>query len=102
VEGLQGLPEAIAAVCPQTPVQLCIVQKMRHSLTYVSWQDCQAVATALRAIYGAATLPEAEQALERCAARWEATDPAISPRWLTDWDRLTVLCDALAAMRRVI
>jgi transposase-like protein len=102
VDGLKGLPEALEAVFPKTQVQLCIVHKVRNSLKYVPWKERQAVATALRAIYGAATLPEAEQALERCADRWDTQYPAISPSWLADWDRLTVLFDYPPAIRRVI
>ena len=102
VDGLKGLPEAIEAVFPKTQVQLCIVHKVRNSLKYVPWKERKAVATDLRAIYGAATLPEAEQALERFADRWDTKYPAISPSWLADWDRLTVLFDYPPESRRVI
>jgi putative transposase len=102
VDGLKGLPEAIAAVFPKTQVQLCIVHKVRNSLKYVPWKERKAVAADLRAIYAAATLPEAEQALERFAERWDTTYPTISPSWLTDWDRLTVLFDYPPEIRRVI
>ena len=102
VDGLKGLPEAIEAVFPKTQVQLCIVHKVRNSLKYVPWKERKAVAADLRAIYGAATLPEAEQALERFADRWDAKYPAISPSWLADWDRLTVLFDYPPESRRVI
>jgi len=102
VNGLKGLPEAIEAVFPKTQVQLCIVHKVRNSLKYVPWKERKAVAADLRAIYGAATLPEAEQALERFADRWDLKYPAISPSWLADWDRLTVLFDYPPEIRRVI
>jgi transposase-like protein len=102
VDGLKGLPEAIEAVFPQTQVQLCIVHKVRNSLKYVPWKERKAVATDLRAIYGAATLAEAEHALERFAERWDPKYPTISPSWLVDWDRLTVLFDYPPAIRRVI
>jgi putative transposase len=102
VDGLKGLPEAIEAIFPQTQVQLCIVHKVRNSLRYVPWKERRAVAADLRAIYGAATLSEAEQALERFAAQWDAKYPAISPSWLVDWERLTVLFDYPPAIRRVI
>jgi transposase-like protein len=62
----------------------------------------RAVAADLRAIYGAATLPEAEQALEGFAERWDAKYPAISPSWLADWDRLTVFFDYPPAIRRAV
>jgi putative transposase len=102
VDGLKGLPEAIEAVFPKTQVPLCIVHKVRSSLRYVPWKERKAVAGDLRAIYGAATLRDAEQALERFAERWDAKYPAISPSWLADWDRLTVLFDYPPAIRRVI
>jgi transposase-like protein len=102
VDGLQGLSEAIAAVFPQTQVQLCLVHKVRQSLTYVSCKERKAVAADLRAIYGAATVAEAERALERLAERWDAKYPAISPSWSADWDRLTALFAYPPAIRRVI
>ena len=102
VDGLKGLPEAIEAVCPKTQVQRCIVHQVRNSLRYVPWKERRAVAADLRAISGAATLAEAEQGLERFAERWDAKYPVISPSWLMDGDRLTVLCDYPPAIRRVI
>src|SRR5499427_9583181 len=102
VDGLQGLPEAIEAVFPKTQVQLCIVHKVRNSLKYVPWKERRAVAADLRAIYGAATLPDAEQALEGFADRWDTKYPAISPSWLADWDRLTVFFDYPPAIRRAV
>lgn len=102
VDGLKGLPEAIEAVFPQAQVQLCIVHKVRGALKYVPWKERKAVATDLRAIYGAATLAEAEQALERFSARWDAKYPAISPSWRADWERLTVFFHYPPEIRRVI
>jgi transposase-like protein len=81
---------------------MSIVHQVRNSLKYVPWKERKVVAADLRAIYAAATLAEAEQALERFAERWEATYPTISPSWLADWDRLTVFFDYPPAIRRVI
>ena len=102
VDGLKGLPEAIEAVFPKTQVQLCIVHKVRNSLKYVPWKERRAVAADLRAIYGATTLADAAQALERFADRWDTKYPAISPSWLADWERLTVCFDSPPAIRRAI
>ena len=102
VDGLKGLPEAIEAVLPKTQVPLCIVPKVRTSLRYVPWRERRAVAADLRALYGATTLAEAEQALERFADRWDTKDPAISPSWLANWDRLTVFFDYPPASRQAI
>ncbi|HDM74839.1 MAG TPA: IS256 family transposase [Deltaproteobacteria bacterium] len=102
VDGLKGLPEAIEAVYPDTQVQLCIVHKLRNSFKYVPWKDRKAVARDLRAVYGAATLEEAEQALEKFSDLWDAKYPAISPSWRSDWDRLTVFFDYSPDIRKVI
>lgn len=102
VDGLTGLPQAIEAVFPKTQVQLCIVHKVRNSLKYVPWKDRKAVAADLRAIYGAASLVGAEQALERFCERWDAKYPAISPAWRADWERLTVFFDFAPEIRRVV
>ena len=102
VDGLKGLPEAIEAVYPKTQVQLCIVHKVRNALRYVPWKERKAVARDLRAIYAAATLEEAEQALECFADRWDEKYPAISPAWRADWERLTVFFDYPPEVRRVI
>lgn len=102
VDGLKGLPEAIEAVFPKVQVQLCIVHKVRNSLKYVPWKERKAVATDLRAIYSAATIDEAETALEHFAERWDAKYPAISPSWRADWGRLTVFFDYPPEIRKVI
>jgi putative transposase len=102
VDGLKGLPEAIEAVFPKTQVQLCIVHKVRGALRYVPWKERRTVAADLRAIYGAATLDEAEQALEAFSTRWDEKYPAISPSWRADWERLTVFFDFPPDIRRVI
>ena len=102
VDGLKGLPEAIEAVFPKTQVQLCIVHKVRGSLKYVPWKERKAVAADLRAIYGATTLLEAEQALERFSERWDDKYPAITPSWRADWQRLTVFFDYPQEVRKVV
>ncbi len=102
VDGLKGLPEALESVFPNVQVQLCIVHKVRNSLKYVPWKERKAVAADLRAIYGAATLGEAETALERFSERWDNKYPAIAPTWRADWTRLTVFFDYPPDIRKVI
>ena len=102
VDGLKGLPEAIETVYPHTQVQLCIVHKLRNSFKYVPWKDRKAVAKDLKAVYGAKTLLEAEQALDRFSQAWDAKYPAISPSWRSEWERLTVFFDYSPEIRKVI
>lgn len=102
VDGLKGLPEAIETVFPKTQVQLCIVHKVRNSLKYVSHKEMKEVARDLRSVYGAATLQEAEGALNAFSERWDGKYPAISPSWRADWQRLTVFFDYSPEIRKVI
>jgi len=102
VDGLKGLPEAIESVFPETQVQLCIVHKLRNSFKYVPWKDRKAVAKDLRAVYGAATLQEAEEAMNKFSDLWDEKYPAISPSWRTDWERLTVFFDYTPEIRKAI
>ncbi len=102
VDGLTGLPEALETIFPQTQIQLCIVHKVRQSLRYVVWRERRAVARDLRAIYGAATLKEAEEALEQFAQTWDAAYPTISVAWRRDWTRLTVFFDYPSEIRKAI
>ena len=101
-DGLKGFPEAIEAVYPETQVQLCIVHQVRHSLRYVSWKQRKEVAADLKRIYGAATIDEAEHALDEFAGKWDEDHPTISRSWRNNWERLIVFFDYPPAIRNVI
>ncbi|EPV0718439.1 IS256 family transposase [Escherichia coli] len=102
VDGLKGFPDAIEAVYPNTHVQLCIVHQIRNSLRFVSWKERKAVAADLKTIYGAATLKQAEQALEQFAETWDSQHPSISKSWRDNWTRLSVFFDYPPQIRKVI
>lgn len=101
-DGLKGFPDAIEAVYPQTQIQLCIVHQVRHSLRFVSWKQRKEVAEDLRKIYAAATITEAEQALDDFAQRWDEEHPNISLSWRNNWERLSVFFDYPPQVRKVI
>lgn len=100
-DGLKGFSEAIEAVYPQTQVQLWVHQ-VRHSLRYVGWKGRKAVAADLCAIYNAANLEAAEQALEAFSARWDKKYPTISQSWLNNQERLIVIFDFAPEIRKAI
>jgi len=102
VDGLTGLPEAIATVFPQTRVQLCMVHLVRNSLKYVSYKQRKAVATDLKAIYSAATEAEAEFNLELFAEKWDRQYPTISKSWRAQWARVIPLFAFPEDIRKVI
>ena len=81
IDGLSGFAEAIHAAYPQTGVQLCIVHLVRAALRYVSTEDSRAVTADLKKIYQAATVVEAEQALEDFSQAWDAKYPTIAKMW---------------------
>jgi len=88
VDGLKGFPEAIESIFPKTQIQLCIVHMVRHSLNYVSWKQRKEVADDLKQIYQAATLQQAEAALDSFEAKWNATLPTIGRSWRRNWERI--------------
>jgi transposase-like protein len=102
VDSLTGFPQAIEAVYPDTQVQLCIVHLIRNCLRYVPWKDSKAVVADLKPIYQAATLAEAEVALETFAAKWDEQYPAISQIWLRHWDNIIPLFDYPMDIRKAI
>jgi transposase-like protein len=102
VDGLTGFPQAIEAVYPDTQVQLCIVHLIRNCLRYVPWKDSKAVVADLKPIYQAATLAEAETALETFATRWDEQYPAISQIWLRHWDTIIPIFDYPMDIRKAI
>lgn len=102
IDGLSGFAEAIHAAYPQTNVQLCIVHLVRAALRYVSTSDSKAVVAGLQKIYQAATVVEAEQALEDFAQAWGAKYPTIPKMWRAKWTDIITLFDFPAPIRRAI
>jgi putative transposase len=102
VDGLKGFPEAIAAVYPETQVQLCIVHMVRNSLRYVSWKHHKALVRDLRAIYAASTREAAEEALDAFAQIWDPIAPLISRQWRANWTNLSRFFDYPPTIRKVV
>ena len=102
IDGLSGFAEAIHAAYPRTSVQLCVVHLVRAALRYVSTQDSKAVIADLKKIYQAATVVEAEQALEDFAQAWDAKYPTIAKVWRGKWSDIITLFDFPPAIRRAI
>ena len=56
----------------------------------------------LKRIYQAATVAEAERALETLADRWDSRYPSLSQLWLRHWEHLITVFDYPEDIRRVI
>ncbi len=83
-DGLKGMPEALAAVYPQTTLQTCIVHLIRNSLDFASWDKRMGLAKALKPVYQALDADAAEQALND----FDPAPPGAgnTPRWLRHGD----------------
>jgi putative transposase len=103
VDGLKGFPEAITAVFPQAQVQTCIVHLIRYSMEFASWKERRSVATALKAIYRAETVPAAQEALEQFeAGPWGRKYPAISASWRRNWEQVIPFFAYPSEVRRIV
>ena len=102
IDGLSGFADAIRAAYPETSVQLCIVHLVRAALRYVSTEDSKLVARDLKQIYQAATVLEAEAALEQFAQVWDAKYPTIAKQWRAKWTDIITLFDFPPAIRKAI
>lgn len=101
-DGLKGFPMAIEAVFPQTVVQTCVVHQVRHSLSFVSWQERKALAGDLRAIY---TAPSEEAALAELDAFERVHGehyPMIVRSWRANWERITPFLAFPEDVRRLV
>lgn len=102
IDGLSGFSEAIHAAYPETNVQLCVVHLVRAALRYVSTADSKPVIADLKKIYQAATVLEAEQALDDFAQAWDAKYPTIAKMWRAKWIDIITLFDFPPEIRKAI
>jgi putative transposase len=102
VDGLNGFPEAIEAIFPETVVQTCLVHLIRHSLKYLPRREREQVARDLKPIYTALHADSAQEALERFDEKWGARFPVITKAWLDAWEHVTPFLAFPAEVRRVI
>jgi putative transposase len=102
-DGLKGMPEALAAVFPQTTLQTCIVHLLRHSLEYANWKDRRQLALALKPIYTAPSLDAAAGALDAFAASPLGTRfPTVAASWRRAWPHVLPLFAFPPEVRRLI
>ena len=102
-DGLNGLPEAIAATWPLSTVQTCVVHLIRASMRFVAYQDRKRVAAALRPIYTAVHAQAAAEELEAFAASELGRRYPTAVRTFQDaWERFTPFLAFPPELRRVI
>ena len=102
MDGLSGFAEALHAAYPQASVQLCIVHLVRAALRYVTTEDSKAVVNDLKKIYQAATVEQAESALEEFTQAWDEKYPTISKMWRAKWTDIITFFDFPPEIRKAI
>jgi putative transposase len=102
VDGLEGFPDAIEAIFPQTTVQTCIVHLIRASLRYVPRRDYDAVTKDLRVIYTAIDADRALHALDAFEAKWGQKFPPVVKAWRDAWEHVIPFLAFPPEVRRVI
>ena len=103
VDGLKGFPEAIETAFPEATVQTCVVHLIRYSLAHASWKERKELAGALRPIYQADTVEEAEKALDGFeAGSWGRKFSAIVRSWRRNWTQVIPFFAFSKPIRRVI
>jgi transposase-like protein len=102
-DGLKGMSEALEAAYPRTTLQTCLVHLIRNSLDLASWTVRKPLATALRAIYTAATADAAQAALDAfTAGPWGQRFPTITKMWRAAWPHVIPFFAFPPEVRRVI
>ena len=102
VDGLTGFPEAIASIYPHTEVQLCIVHQVRNSLRYVASKNHKAFLADLKGVYRAASLAEAEAALDELESIWGEKYPIVLKSWRSKWEHLSAYFKYPEDIRRIV
>lgn len=102
-DGLKGMPEALAAVFPQTTLQTCLVHLIRRSLDFASWKERKPLALALRPIYTAPSADAAAAALDAfergpLGARFSTVTAA----WRRAWPQVIPFFAFPPAVRRIL
>lgn len=101
-DGLKGLPESVNTVWADTIVQTCIVHLMRNSFKYSARQDWDAIARALKLVYQAPTVAEAEERFLEFAEEWGKKYPAVVKLWTNAWAEFVPFLQFDREIRRIV
>ena len=74
----------------------------RMQRSHVSSEDSKQVIADLKKIYQAATIEEAEAALDEFAQAWDAKYPTIAKQWRAKWTDIITLFDFPPPIRKAI
>ena len=87
---------------PRLACSCVFVHLVRAALRYVSHQDSKHVVRDLKKVYQAATVAEAETALDEFSQAWDAKYPTIAKTWRGKWTDIITLFDYPPPIRKAI
>ena len=102
VDGLNGFPQAIEAVYPNTEIQHCIIHQIRNTTRYVSYKDLKKLMADLKLVYAAPTEETALAELDEFCGKWEEKYPKIGKSWHDNWPTLSTYFKYPEPVRRLI
>lgn len=102
VDGLKGLPEAIASVFPQAEIQLCVIHLIRSSLKYMPYKHSKEFTHDLKNIYRAETEEKAERYRDILEEKWGSKYPLAVRGWTQQWENIRTFFKFPEEIRRII
>ncbi len=102
VDGLNGFPQAIEAVYPNTEIQHCIIHQIRNTTRYVSYKDLKKLMADLKLVYAAPTEETALAELGEFCGKWDEKYPKIGKSWRDNWPTLSTYFKYPEPVRRLI
>ena len=101
-DGLNGLPESIAAIWPRADVQTCVVHLVRNTLRYTPQNVWAKLTPELRAVYTAPSLDAATERFAEFEEHWGEKYPAVIKLWRDAWDEFIPFLSFPAEVRKMI
>ena len=102
VDGLNGFPQAIEAVYPETEIQQCIIHQIRNTTKYVSYKDLKNLMADLKLVYAAPDEATALEELESFGEKWNGKYPKIYKSWRDRWPTLSTYFKYPDEVRKLI
>lgn len=102
VDGLNGFPQAIEGVYPQTEIQQCIIHQIRNLTKFVSYKEIKPLMADLKRVCTAPTEETALSELDSFEEKWGEKYPKTAKSWKDKWANLSTYFKYPEAVRRLI
>ena len=102
IDGLAGLEEAITNTFPNAIVCRCMVHLVRNSTKYIPTKHRKEFCADLKAIYGAVSISEAENALAVLNEKWKKQYPSAVRVWNDNFIYVQRILEYPSEIRKMI